>query len=446
MRRISKVLKGSPAERHKIESGQVLVSINGEPVLDEIDYQALSANRHLKLVVASVDGTNRVIELVKPLEKALGLQFEDSLIANPKTCGNDCVFCFIAQMPKGLRPSLYVRDDDWRMSLLMGNYITLTNVGDHEFERIIRRKASPLYISVHATDDKLREQMVRNKKSRNLMSRLRRLKEEGLKYHCQLVVCPGLNDGDQLKNSLDDLIALFPAALSVAVVPVGLTKHRDGLTALRPFTKEEAEDILDLCRQYQEKCLNELGTRFVFPADEFLSLAKAPIPPDEVFEDYAQIENGVGMLRQFEDGLKDAWENDKTDDQKPETPLKTVLFPCGKAVYDYLKVWKDLYFPKNIHPVLVPVTNEFFGDTVTVTGLITGQDLVSQLSNIQADAVMICETMLNSDNTMFLDDLTPEDVAEKLNMPLYIFKNDGYTFYHQMKNLFAQTSESKESP
>lgn len=446
MRRISRVLKDSPAERQRIEPGQILVSINGEPVLDEIDYQALSANRHLKLVIVSDDGARREIELVKPLEKALGLQFEDSLIGNPKTCSNDCVFCFIAQMPKGLRPSLYVRDDDWRMSLLMGNYITLTNVGDREFERIISRKASPLYISVHATDDNLREQMLRSKNSRNLMDRLRRLKEEGLKYHCQLVLCPGLNDGDQLKKSFDDLIKLSPAALSVAVVPVGLTRHREGLTALRPFTKEEAEDVLDVCRLYQEKCLDELGTRFVFPADEFLSLAKAPVPPDEIYEDYVQIENGVGMLRQFEDGLKAAWENDQALDQNPGVPLKTVLFPCGRAVYNYLKLWKDLYFPKNINPILVPVTNEFFGDTVTVTGLIAGQDLISRLSGRQADAVMICETMLNSDNTLFLDDLTPQKVSDALKMPLYVFKNDGCSFYHQMKNLFSKLPESKENP
>ena len=445
MRRISMVFKGSPAERHRIEPGQILVSINGEPVLDEIDYQALSAQKHLKLVVASENGETREIELVKPLEKGLGLQFEDSLISNPKTCGNDCVFCFVAQMPNGLRPSLYIKDDDWRMSLLMGNYITLTNVGDNEFERIIRRKASPLYISVHATDNELREQMMRSKNTKSLMKRLVRLKDEGLKYHCQLVLCPGLNDGDQLKKSLDDLIALSPAALSVAVVPVGLTKHREGLTTLRPFTKDEAEKILHLCSQYQEKCLMELGTRFVFPADEFLSLAKAPIPPDEVYEDYVQIENGIGMLRQFEDGLKAAWEKDKTS-QISELPLKTVLFPCGMAVYEYLKIWKDLYFPKNIVPVLVPVTNDFFGDTVTVSGLITGQDLIAQLSGIQADAVMICETMLNSDNTLFLDDLTPGNVADHLKIPLYVFKNDGYSFYHQIKEQFSTIHEPKENP
>ncbi len=436
MRRISKVLPGSPAERQKIAAGEILVSINGEPVLDEIDYQALTAHRLLKLVLASEDGTTREIELVKPLEKALGLQFDDSLIGNPKTCGNNCVFCFVAQMPKGMRESLYVKDDDWRLSLLMGNYITLTNVGDREFERIIRRKASPLYISVHATDEELRERMIRNKNSKKLMSRLNRLRDEGLKFHCQLVLCPGLNDGEHLKKSLDDLMALTPAAQSVAVVPVGLTKHREGLDALRPYTKEEALAVLDICYDYQKKALKTLGTHFVFPADEFISLAESPIPPDEMYEDYAQIENGIGMLRQFEDGLKAAKEMDNETAQATAAK-KTVLFPCGEAVHAYLKTWEKQFFPDNIVPVIIPIRNDFFGETVTVSGLIVGRDLITQLSGRKADAVMICESMLNSDNTLFLDDLTPENVAEELNLPLHIFKNVGFEFYQQIKTLFS---------
>ncbi len=439
MRRISMVVKDSPAERQKIEPGQILISINGEPVLDEIDYQALTAQRHLKLVVATEDGETRDIELVKPLEKALGLSFDDSLIGNPKTCGNNCVFCFVAQMPKGMRPSLYVKDDDWRLSLLMGNYITLTNVGDKEFERIIRRKASPLYISVHATDDELREQMVRNKNSRKLMQRLKRLKNEGLKYHCQLVLCPNLNDGEHLKQSLRDLMDLTPATLSVAVVPVGLTKHREGLSALRPYTRLEAQAVLDICYEFQAVALKKLDTHFVFPADEFISLAESEIPPDEMYEDYAQIENGIGMLRQFEDGLKSAQAEDPM--QAEAEHKMTILFPCGMAVYEYLKVWKDQFFPKDITANIVPITNDFFGDTVTVSGLIVGQDLINQLSGIPADGVMICETMLNSDNTLFLDDLTPQQVSDALKMPLHVFKNDGYSFYQQIKALSKKENQ-----
>ena len=253
MRRISSVLPGSPASRHRIQPGDILLSINDEPVLDEIDYQALTAQRYVKLSLTSQQGEAREIKLVKPLETALGLQFDDSLIGNPRTCGNNCIFCFVEQMPKGMRTSLYLKDDDWRLSLLMGNYITLTNVGPNEFERIIHRKASPLYISVHATDMDLRVKILGNKHGAKLMERLNRLKEEGLSFHCQLVLCPGLNDGPALLQSLNDLLALAPAALSVAVVPVGLTRHREGLPPIRPYTRDEAREVLALCADFQQK-------------------------------------------------------------------------------------------------------------------------------------------------------------------------------------------------
>lgn len=443
LRRIVSVLPGSPASRHRISPGDILLRINEEPVLDEIDYQALTARRYVKLTLSNPEGEVRDVKLVKPLETALGLQFDDSLIGNPRTCGNNCVFCFVQQMPQGLRPSLYLKDDDWRLSLLMGNYITLTNVGPNEFERIIRRRASPLYISVHATDMALREQMMGNRHASGLMERLQRLKDEGLSFHSQLVLCPGLNDGPVLRRSLHDLLALAPAALSVAVVPVGLTRHREGLPPIRPYTQEEALEVLAICTAFQETALENIGTRFAFAADEFYSLAGSPIPPDEAYESYAQLENGVGMLRRFETELAAAAL--EAAPAKPAAAQFRVLLPCGTALAPYLAGWLDRYLPSHIEAEIVPIRNDFFGETVTVSGLIVGQDLIAQLAGRQADAVLICETMLNSERAVFLDDLRPQDVAERLGIPVRVFPNQGGAFLSAL-NALGCTEPKDEKP
>lgn len=426
MRRISKVLEGSLADRYRIGAGDILLTINGEPVLDEIDYQALTAQRRLRMSLTTKEGETREIELAKGVETPLGLQFEDSLIGNPKTCGNQCVFCFVDQMPKGMRDSLYVKDDDWRLSLLMGNYITLTNVGPKEFERIIRRKASPLYISVHATDADLRVKILGNKHGSLLMERLERLKKENLSFHCQLVLCPGLNDGDALVQSLNDLMALAPHALSVAAVPVGLTRHREGLPPIRPYTREEARAVLAICESFQQKALKELGTRFVFPADEIISIAQAAVPSDESYEGYAQIENGIGMLRRFEEELKaEAAEAPAAAQAEP----CHLLLPCGTALFPYLQTWLKDYLPPWVQTTVIPIRNDFFGETVTVSGLIVGQDIIRQLKGLKGDAVLLCDSLLNSDNEVFLDDLTPQDVQAALGLPVRTFPNHGGAFY-----------------
>lgn len=432
MRRISFVQSGSLAERHRISPGDILLAINGEPVLDEIDYQALTAARYVQLTLTTVEGTNRNIKIVKPVAAPLGLQFDDSLIGNPRTCGNQCVFCFVDQMPKGMRESLYVKDDDWRLSLLMGNYITLTNVGEREFSRILKRKASPLYISVHATDMELRKQILGNRHGGLLLERLQRLKDHGLSFHAQLVLCPGLNDGEHLEKSLFDLMGFAPNALSVAVVPVGLTRHRDGLPPIRPYTREEALDVLDICARFQEKALQELGTRFAFVADEFISIAGQEIPEDGYYEHYAQIENGIGMLRQFEEGLRTAAQ--ETADHNQQERVQ-VLLPCGSAVFFYLCRWVEQYLPQRIQAQVVAVNNSFFGDSVTVTGLLVGRDLVNQLRGHSADAVLICDTMLNSDGALFLDDMTPEGLQNELGLPVHVFPNDGEAFYHTIVSI-----------
>ena len=255
MHQVLSVDKGSLAERYGIRAGDLIVSINGEPLIDSIDYQALTAVRHVCLLVERQDGSQREVDILKPAHRALGIHFEESLICDPRSCANNCVFCFVDQMPKGLRESLYVKDDDWRLSLMMGNFVSLTNVSDREFERIIRRRASPLYVSVHATDPELRARLMRQKRAADLMPRLKRLKDEGLQFHCQVVLCPGLNDGPALEQTLHELFALRPAALSVALVPVGLTKFRDGLTDLVPFNRAQAQAVLGQCACFKRQPL-----------------------------------------------------------------------------------------------------------------------------------------------------------------------------------------------
>lgn len=434
MRKISVVVPGSPASRHNIQPGDILLSINDEPVLDEIDYQALISKRFLELIIRDSNGKERKVKLIKPPEAPLGLQFNDSIIANPKTCANQCVFCFVDQMPKGMRESLYLKDDDWRLSLLMGNYITLTNVSEREFDRIISRKASPLYISVHATDPELRQKILGNKNAHLLMDRLYRLKNAGITFHCQLVLCPGLNDGKHLKQSLDDLFQFCPSALSVAVVPVGLTKYRASLPDIKVYTRDEARKVVGICIDFQNKALNEIGSRFVFPSDEFFSLADLSLPTTEFYENYSQIENGVGMLRRFSEDLEAAHKEylPFVSNQDKNSSICTLLLPCGEAVYPYLKKWIKAWCPPNLKAKIVPITNNFFGNTVTVTGLITAEDLISQLQGLQGDVVLIVETMLNSENELFLDNKTPQDVENVLQIPVRIFKNNGEAFFHAM--------------
>ena len=322
---IESVERGSAAYRHGLRAGDALISLNGEAIVDEIDYQALIAGSRVHAVVER-DGREVAVDIRKQEGEPLGLHFGPEMALSPRTCRNNCVFCFIRQMPPGLRKTLYVRDDDWRFSLMMGNFVTLTNVDDAEFDRIIRRHASPLYVSVHATDPALRCRMMNNRFAGDILQRLTRLKDAGIRFHCQIVVCPGWNDGEQLLRTLSDLRALAPAAQTAAMVPVGLTRFREGLEQLRPFTKAEAEALLDAIAPFQEQCRRELGTTFAFPSDEFFCIAGRPIPPESWYEDFPQIENGVGLLRRFECELEEAERFEVPDGP---APARRYLIPTG---------------------------------------------------------------------------------------------------------------------
>ncbi|NLC32635.1 MAG: DUF512 domain-containing protein [Clostridiales bacterium] len=429
---VSTVESESLAQRHGIRSGDVIEKINGENLIDEVDYQALTAHRHVTLLIRKSDGSLREVDILKDPHTGLGIQFVSSLIGDPRSCSNNCIFCFIDQMPPDMRKTLYVKDDDWRMSLMMGNYVTLTNVGENEFNRIVRRKASPLYISVHATDPDVRTQMMNNKNAAKLMERLELLKHEQLQFHCQIVLCPGINDGEVLKNSLNDLFNLSPSAVSAALVPVGLTRFREGLTNLQPYTKEQAQDILKICDDFQLIAMDRINSRFVYPADEFLCLADAQIPEETYYEGYPQIENGVGMIRLFEEQLKvSAEETPKLTTSA--APMK-VLVVCGTSILPYLQGWIDAFAPKNLQIEIKPIINTFFGETITVTGLIVGQDLVQQLQNEEADLILLSDNMLNNENTHFLDDMSLVELRNRLKPSIAIIKTNGNALFDAMNN------------
>lgn len=440
MHRVVAVDQGSLAARYGIQPGDLILSINGEPLIDTIDYQALTAVRHVCLVVEKPDGRSREVDILKSPHAPLGLHFAESLICDPRSCANHCVFCFIDQMPKGMRESLYVKDDDWRLSLMMGNFVTLTNVSDKEFERIIKRRASPLYVSVHATDPELRTKMLRQKRAQDLMPRLRRLKDEGLSFHCQIVLCPGINDGEALISTLNDLYELRPSALSVALVPVGLTKYRDGLSDIRLFTAEDARRVLNICETFQQKALKESGTRFVFPADELICLASATLPSADAYEGYPQIENGIGMIRLMEEELLEAARDEELISARDDYPR--VIIACGVSIAPYMADWIRRFSPAHANVEMRSLINDFFGHTVTVSGLLVGFDIVNQLKGIQADLLVLPDSMLNADKTLFLDDVSLKDLSHALDMPVIAIPCTGQALYRALNDPWALLNEA----
>lgn len=428
---ITGIEEGSVAQRHGLRVGDVLLQMNGEPVLDEIDYQSLGAQPQVTLTIER-HGKPKTIRLRKEDWEPIGLHFGDSMVLKPRPCHNHCIFCFVDQNPPGLRSTLYVKDDDWRYSLMMGNYITLTNVDEAEFQRILKRHVSPLYISVHTTDPALRGQMMNNRFAGDIMQRLQRLKDGGIRFHTQIVCCPGINDGETLLQTLADLRSLAPAALSVAIVPVGLTKYREGLSKLTLFNAASAKTLLTQIAPFQAECRAALGTTFAFPSDEFYCLSGEPIPPEEWYEDYPQIENGVGMLRQFEEQMREAQE----DDDGHSIPPKTFIIGTGVSAAKHMERFCARFAPQNVTTHVVTIHNRFFGDSITVSGLLTGEDILDQLPAAllqNADALFLSANMLRHEQDRFLSDMTVDDFQSRLPVPVRFFA-DGAEFYNALHN------------
>ena len=412
---ITEVDPGSPAARAGIRAGDRLVRIDGETVIDFIDYQALTAKRRLTVQVLR-DGRAMDFPVRKGEYAPLGMNFATPMMSGTRLCCNRCLFCFVDQLPDCARDTMRVKDDDWRMSLMMGNYVTLTNVSDVELDRIVARHCSPLYVSVHCTDPDLRARLLGTPRARRLMDQLRRLSDGGVHFHCQCVLCPGLNDGPVLERTIRELSAL-PAALSLALVPVGLTGHREGLSPLRVYAREEARAVVAMAEAWRERLLAARGTRFVFPSDEFYLQAGLPIPPDEAYEDYGQIDDGVGLLRLLETEYRAAWEELPESLRKPAPGGRKLAIACGKSAADFIRSMLQDYPVAGANITVHALENTYFGPTVTVSGLITGGDLTAQMAGVDCEAVLITTCMLR-DDAVFLDDMTLDEAIERLGVPV----------------------------
>ena len=412
----------SPADRAGIVSGETLLTIDGTAVRDVLDYKFYGYDAQLSLALLSQTGEQRTVEIRKREGEPLGLNFEHYLMDKMKRCSNKCVFCFIDQMPKGMRETLYVKDDDARMSFLLGNYITMTNLSEEDVQRILRMHISPINISVQTTNPELRVKMLQNSKAGKALALLPRFAEGGIRMNCQLVICEGMNDGDELRRSLSDLEALYPAVSSISVVPFGMTIYREGLYPLQPTTKEGAAEMLDIVEAFAEKCLEKHGTRLAWCGDEVYLKAGRPLPDASYYEDFTQFENGIGMLPLFSEEFRLA-----LPDYKGQTP-RPFCIATGKAASGMMDMLIDeaRKVCNNLNGNIYAIENVFFGSGVTVAGLITGQDLLRQLQGkALGERVLISANMLRDGGDVFLDDLTLSEVAEMLGVPVVPVEIDG---------------------
>ena len=417
---ITAIDRHSPAERAGVQVGEQLLSINGHPIVDVLDYRFYGYDplSHLELKTAA--GNVRHVTCRKAEGQDLGLNFDTYLMDEMRSCANHCLFCFVDQMPPGMRSTLYFKDDDARLSFLLGNYITLTNLTEREAQRIIDLHISPINVSVHATDPQLHCTMLGNKNAARSLDYIQAFCKAGIVMNGQIVVCPGWNDGDQLRRTLRDLTEWQFSSCSL--VPVGITKYRQGLAKLRPVDRDCARDIIAIAEEFGLENLRRFGTRRFFCADELFLRAGLELPQEDYYEGYRQLENGVGMLRDLEEEFSWAVEDE------PERDIKRrVTIPTGEGVYAFMEHVMDFAREKfpGLEINLVPVHNDFFGGTVNVTGLLTGRDLVNRLSRENlGDAILLAPSMLMADEDIFLDDMTVQQLSEKLGVPAYRMHKD----------------------
>ena len=409
---IQNVEAKSPAARARIQAGDTLLSINGREINDVLDYRFFIPDSKLSVTVQTAKGKERTVRIRKEPYAELGLVFDTYLMDKQRSCRNNCIFCFIDQLPKGMRDSLYFKDDDSRLSFLFGNYITLTNLTESDVERIIEMHISPINVSVHTTNPELRCQMMNNRFAGDCLRHLHRFAEAGLAINCQLVLVPGYNDEMELVRSMRDLAALAPAVRSVAAVPVGLTKHREGLAELRLFTPEESERVIRLMTAMGDMMLEKHGTRIFYPSDEWYIKAGLPIPAADFYEDYPQLENGVGMLALLKDGFVEAVEAAQAE----QVCRKRTVIATGADAAPYLKALVALAKRKwpDLQVRVVPIRNDFFGETITVSGLVTGGDLIKQLADLPIERLILPINMLRQEGDLFLDDVSVAQVEQAL--------------------------------
>lgn len=422
---IKSVDPGSIADELGLEPGDRLMSIDGHELEDIFDYEYYIESESIEVLIKKADGEEWELDIENDYQD-LGLTFENGLMSEYRSCRNKCIFCFIDQMPKGMRETLYFKDDDSRLSFLQGNYITLTNMKDRDIDRIIQFKLAPINISVQTTNPELRCKMLNNRFAGEALKNIDRLYEAGTPMNGQIVMCKGVNDGDELERSIRDLTKYIPCMESVSVVPVGLSKFRDGLYPLEPITAEDAAKTIDIIERWQKKIYAEHGIHFIHASDEFYILAGRELPEEERYDGYIQLENGVGMIRLMTTEVEEALEQMEGDMEESEISIAT-----GKLAYGYLRGFLDKIkekFPnRKVH--LYAITNDFFGEMITVAGLITGQDLIRQLRGKPLGSRLILPScMFRSGEEVFLDDVTKDEVKTALQVPVNIVKSSGQDF------------------
>ncbi|MBE5781312.1 MAG: DUF512 domain-containing protein [Clostridiales bacterium] len=420
--RVKCVYEDSIAEELGIAPGDVLLAIDDSPVADVLDYREKIAKPYLE-VLMHTDGEEVLFEIEKDEQEDLGLEFENGLMDQKRACKNKCIFCFVDQLPKNARPPLKFKDDDFRLSFLMGNYITLTNITDAEWQRILSQRISPMYISVHTTDGDLRKRIMANPRADEIMDRLKELYDHRIEFHCQIVMMKGINDGEVLKHTLQDLCALRPYAQSVAIVPVGLTDHRQGLYHLEPIDADTAKRTIAIVDEANEK----VGEPFVYCADEFFITAGMPIPPAEYYGDFLQIEDGVGMVRSFLDEVEE-----RLREPVSAAPYRASMV-TGKAVYPFMEALAKRFYDEYAMELnVIKGENWFFGSRITVSGLLTGQDFLAAAEGVDlGECLFIPGTALRDDN-VFLDDMTLEELEQKLGVPVVPVNSFGSEFVERI--------------
>ena len=439
---IKSVDPGSIADELGLEPGDRLLSIDGHELEDIFDYEYYIENESIMVVIAKKNGEEWELDIENDYQD-LGLTFENGLMSDYKSCHNKCVFCFIDQMPKGMRETLYFKDDDSRLSFLQGNYVTLTNMKDKDIERIIKFKLAPINISVQTTNPELRCKMLHNRFAGEALKKIDRLYEAGTPMNGQVVMCKNLNDGDELDRTIRDLTKYIPCMESVSVVPVGLSKYRDGLYPLEPITAEDAAKTIDIIEKWQKKVYAEHGIHFIHASDEFYILAGRELPEEERYDGYIQLENGVGMIRLLTTEVHEALDELEGDEEKEELSIAT-----GKlaAVYlaGFLEEIKKKFPNRKVH--LYPIRNDFFGEMITVAGLITGQDLIAQLKDkLLGSRLLLPECMFRSGEEVFLDDITRQEVENALQVPVNIVKSSGQDFVNAVLHASEESGASYEA-
>ena len=411
---IKMVQPGSIAEELEIEPGDELISINDQKIEDVFDYHYLVNDDCLTVLIRKTNGEEWELEIEKDYEEDLGIEFDNGLMDEYRSCRNNCIFCFIDQMPPGMRETLYFKDDDSRLSFLQGNYVTLTNMSDHDIDRIIKYHLGPINISFQTTNPQLRCKMLHNRFAGDIFPKVQRLYEAGIEMNGQIVLCKGVNDGEELERSIRDLSRYLPHLRSVSIVPVGLSKYRDGLYPLEPFTKEDAQNVLECVHRWQKMLYAEYGLHFIHCSDEWYILAEQSMPPEEQYDGYLQLENGVGMLRLLDTEIQETVQGLEGNDTFRHFSVAT-----GKLAAPY------------IDGTVYAIRNDFFGPMITVSGLITGQDLIAQLKDQDlGERLLIPCNMLRAGENVFLDDITVEEAEEALQIKITVVNEDGASFVH----------------